>query len=509
MKHPIFAVATTATFVAGVIVGHYAMPRSVRLSAPALNAANEISTRSSERTSPTLSISAPNQFDPAASLSENIIGAIENAAAHPGNRQLYSEVNDLIENLDPKDVRPVIDAIQHLPNPRERNTFMSMLITRWAEGDPRGALDYAQTENAAEKGWLVGEVVGTWAEHDSAAAMAWVTQTPPGSERNGALQSLVSALVEKDPRGALSFLQALPAADQTAALYSPIFSGWGSADPVTAGQVALQLPSGPIRDMALQVVGSRWSEQNAEAAYAWANGLPIGQGRDNAMQNILSHWAGTDPERAANAALGLPTGSGRDQAIADIAQQWAEKDPTAAAAYAAALSPGETKDLVITAIAQQLTSSDPQTALSWIEKLPDESMRQKALETCVAAVERNRSANQQPSLQCTTARAIHVRICWQRFLTSGHKAIPLPRLPGLKICQRQPPATPFCPVLSPWSLKIILVARPNWYRGFLVICSPWPRAHLFRSGPVPIRRPRAPGQLPFPMPKRAINFLPT
>ena len=115
MKHPIFAVATTATFVAGVIVGHYAMPRSVRLSAPALNAANEISTRSSERTSPTLSISAPNQFDPAAPLSENIIGAIENAAAHPGNRQLYSEVNDLIENLDPKDVRPVIDAIQHLP----------------------------------------------------------------------------------------------------------------------------------------------------------------------------------------------------------------------------------------------------------------------------------------------------------------------------------------------------------------------------------------------------------
>src|SRR4030095_8616506 len=171
-----------------------------------------------------------------APLAENIIGAIENAAAHPGNRQLYSEVNDLIENLDPKDVRPVIDAIQHLPNARERNTFMSMLIVRWAEGDPRGALDYAQTENAAEKGWLVAEVIGTWAEHDSAAAMALVTQTPPGSERTGDLQSL-------------------PSSDQTAALYSPIFSGWGSADPVTAGQVASQLPSSPIRDMALQVVG--------------------------------------------------------------------------------------------------------------------------------------------------------------------------------------------------------------------------------------------------------------
>src|SRR6187200_886990 len=123
MKHPIFAAVATATFVAGVIVGHYAMPRSVMHWAPTLSAANEISTPSSERTS-TPSISAPDQFDPAASLSENIIGAIEHAAAHPGNRQVYSEVNELIENLDPKDVRPVIDAIQHLPNPRERNTFM-------------------------------------------------------------------------------------------------------------------------------------------------------------------------------------------------------------------------------------------------------------------------------------------------------------------------------------------------------------------------------------------------
>jgi hypothetical protein len=94
-KRWIFALATTATFVAGVIVGHYVMPGSVK---PARNAANEISTRSSEHTSQTLSISRPDWFDPAASSLENIIGAIENAAAHPGNRQVYSEVNDLILN---------------------------------------------------------------------------------------------------------------------------------------------------------------------------------------------------------------------------------------------------------------------------------------------------------------------------------------------------------------------------------------------------------------------------
>jgi hypothetical protein len=98
MKHWISALATIAIFVAGVIVGHYVILGPAKLSAPALSAANEISTRSSKGSSQALSISAPNQVDPAASLSENIIGAIENAAAHPGDRQVYSEVNDLILN---------------------------------------------------------------------------------------------------------------------------------------------------------------------------------------------------------------------------------------------------------------------------------------------------------------------------------------------------------------------------------------------------------------------------
>jgi hypothetical protein len=76
MKHPIFAVATTATFVAGVIVGHYAMPTPVK---PARNAANEISTRSSEGTPPTLcrlDIGRPSNAQQIANLGERSLLAL-------------------------------------------------------------------------------------------------------------------------------------------------------------------------------------------------------------------------------------------------------------------------------------------------------------------------------------------------------------------------------------------------------------------------------------------------
>jgi len=210
VKHRLFMVAT-ATFVAGVIVGHYAMPRSARLPAPTVSATNETSIRSSEGSSPTLSISTPNQFDPAASLSENVIVAIENAAAHPGNRQIYSEVNNLIETLDPKDVRPLIDAIQHLLNPHERNTFMSMLITRWAEGDLRGALDYVQIENAAlglptdsGRDQAITDIAQQWAEKDPTAAEAYAAALPPGETKDLMITAIARQLTSSHPQTALN-----------------------------------------------------------------------------------------------------------------------------------------------------------------------------------------------------------------------------------------------------------------------------------------------------------------
>jgi hypothetical protein len=164
---------------------------------------------------------------------------------------------------------------------------------------------------------------------------------------------------------------------------------------------------------------------------------------------------------------------------------------------------------VITAIARQLTSSDPQAALSWIEKLPDESTRQKALETCVAAVERDRSADSSGVCSAQHHGRYTSKSAGKDFLPVGTKQSRCRVCLGPKFVRGNRPRRRCCPGLSPWSLKIILVARPNWYRAFLVICSLWPQVHLFRSGPAPIRRPRAPGQLPFPMPKHAINFLPT
>ena len=55
------------------------------------------------------------------------------------------ELSKLDRGVDPKEVRPVISAVQTLPNQTKKMMVVSMLSSRWAEADPNAALGYAQT----------------------------------------------------------------------------------------------------------------------------------------------------------------------------------------------------------------------------------------------------------------------------------------------------------------------------------------------------------------------------
>src|SRR5205085_2043267 len=117
MNHRVILIIATAGFVSGLVVGHYASPREFKI----------ISSSATNKPGATVSISAqkdanphPNILDIAASASpDKMIVAIQNAAAHPANHQLYSELSELINALDPQNVRPVVDAVQRLPGQRE------------------------------------------------------------------------------------------------------------------------------------------------------------------------------------------------------------------------------------------------------------------------------------------------------------------------------------------------------------------------------------------------------
>jgi len=52
--------------------------------------------------------------------------------AHPSDRHRYLDASKLIDGIDPKNIRSVIDAFQAVPNQREKSVYLSMLLARWA-----------------------------------------------------------------------------------------------------------------------------------------------------------------------------------------------------------------------------------------------------------------------------------------------------------------------------------------------------------------------------------------
>ena len=154
MKRSIF-VAAVAAFLAGLAVGRYTLPQPppVKESVPG-SADDSLGTTPtapiftlSARATPAKNSSQISDPDPAST--EAIIAALRNAMARPSDRHGRLEINKLIDGIDPKNVRPVIDRLQTLPNQRDKSVYVSLLIARWAEGEPLAALAYAQTTGTA------------------------------------------------------------------------------------------------------------------------------------------------------------------------------------------------------------------------------------------------------------------------------------------------------------------------------------------------------------------------
>jgi len=212
--------AVAAAFLAGLAIGRYTIPYLQNRSGPVSLQINSLGENSApvRLIGPAAALPLPlasAQPGSAPVTAETIISGLKNAMAGPSDRHSYLEATKLIDGIDPKNMRPVINAIQVLPNQREKSIYLSMLVARWAEGEPQAALAYAQTTGpASDRRLMVSAAVRAWAEKDANGANAWVLQLPPGQERDYASQAVVSSLAETDPQAALTMLQTLPTAGQ-------------------------------------------------------------------------------------------------------------------------------------------------------------------------------------------------------------------------------------------------------------------------------------------------------
>ncbi len=268
--------------------------------------------------------------------------------------RLWERMSEISKAIDPADISAALALVAKLP-PDLQSLIRSSLIARWAETDPRSAMEAASSlKNFNERHQAILSVLRGWAKDDPQGAAAWIEQLPPGRLRTEAPGMIARALAEKDPEAAFALVKNSKQNRNSGygAMYE-LFDTWAAKDPATAALRAQEIKGSQERQNAYQSIARRWAEKDVQAALTWAKNLPEGRDRSSAMSAVLGAWAATDPRAAAEQALTLPAGQARNQAISTLASQWAQNDLNSAVAWAQQLPDGQLKQQAMSSLGYQ------------------------------------------------------------------------------------------------------------------------------------------------------------
>jgi hypothetical protein len=168
--------------------------------------------------------------------------------------------------------------------PEARVNWLSDAYSRWANKDPRAALDYATQLTDAEArqtAWHIA--VSRWAYNDPAAAAEYALDLPNQNERK-------FALAEALPR-------------------------WAAADPVKAASWINEFEPSPELDLGAATVATRPEViRQPELALSWAGNITDPALRGRVLASVVYGWAKVDPRAARTYAEGSPKVRPEDRA---------------------------------------------------------------------------------------------------------------------------------------------------------------------------------------------------
>jgi hypothetical protein len=257
------------------------------------------------------------------------------------------ELEEFATNIMPSEIGAALKELHKMPEGSARTLAERLLVARWAETDPEGAIKFA-TENH-DFDYITNDVFQQLASEDMSAALARAQSMTDPNARYQALRGVLSFMADTDPLGALRLANTLGNFPNNEPLSQVIYRQWSATDPqAAAAQAALDGgTAGTWRSPVNQVLRN-WANQDPLAALAWTNSVadPATQARD----------------------------------VAQIVREWSRDDLNAAANWVSALGPGSTRDAAAASLAFSLGATDPAAALGWAQSISDNGQREGTLQ---------------------------------------------------------------------------------------------------------------------------------
>ncbi len=336
-----------AAFIGGAILGRgFLAPKSEPLSIPPETADSlpSVSMSPMVETVQDKSTSAQQLWSSKSSVA--LKKSLDAILADRDPQHRMSNLEAFINGLQPTEYADALKRIRKIPGNNDRELASRLLIARWVQSDPDGALQFAASNRGFE--YVADDVFQRAATTDLQSALERAKALPDPNLRYMALRGVLSFMAGTDPVGALQLAPTLGDFRGNEPLSSVIYRQWASNDPASA---------------ALQA-----SQDNTEGG--WRS--PVNQ--------VVRTWASQDPTAAANWSLSLPAGDAQSRSLSQVVRQWARDDASAAANWVSAMSPGGTHDTALGALASSMAAADPQNAVNLAQSISDVTARNEALQ---------------------------------------------------------------------------------------------------------------------------------
>jgi len=306
------------------------------------------------------------------------------------------------------DLAAMIDEVAATADSPARRFAAEILLSRYAEIDPRNALATARKFRFGPA--ITASVYAVWARSDRDAALAAIASETDSriaksagvlmvEELGGDSSALLDVLdalpeyvdglgfqidvlvaqTEYDPVAATRFHtlamadpeKLLPIADQwsgSVAERARTFAirQWAEHEPQRALEFVDELPPGQQRDNLLSSVARGYGKTDVEAALAWANNLqPKPRG---ILQAVIDGVAEEDASRAFDLALGLPTESDQMEALQGVLMRsaYGDQDATIIANRILTLESDRLRRNSLRMLGYTWAQQDPAAVLGWL-----------------------------------------------------------------------------------------------------------------------------------------------
>lgn len=273
-------------------------------------------------------------------------------------------------------------------DPQQRAMFQSLLLSRWAEEDPKAALEYAEKlvsgGGPIEAQALMG-VVSTWAKHEPDAAWNWYLKRRNSGEAplggNGFDASLIAifgATAANDLDSALAKVSLLDDDNsRNMALMGIAFTAMDGEKRMEILERSKSIDPETGQSLRENVL-SQWAQTEPDAVMDW---LRSQSAEERAALTDRSAYAliGNNPEKAAAFLMEDATDDNLARRYSAIVGGWANRDPIAAGEWLNRQPKSPAQDQARMNFANQVVRMDPEAAMEWAKSITTEGTRQNSI----------------------------------------------------------------------------------------------------------------------------------